>query len=180
VDVSKTSLPPKSRWHPLSLQQLEPTKFADVVNRILDGELSVLHSRVPRESKRVLVTDDNEKHAQLLIEHLETDWGLAVDHAKSSEACIQCLEKNHYDLLILDYRLPRRDGLWVVDELARRGRRVPIMMITSFYHPQLHQNIRSRIGVEVYDKSDGSFERIARAAGRLLSCTASSPLPATS
>jgi len=173
--VSKTSLPPKSRWHPLSLQQLEPNKFADIVNRILDGDLSVLHSRVPRHSKRVLVTDDNEKHAQVLIDLLETDWGLAVDWANSSEACIQYLEKNHYDLLILDYRLPRKDGLWVVEELARRGRRLPVMMMTSFYHPQLSNSIRGRIGVEIYDKSDCSFERIARTAGRMLSITAPAP-----
>lgn len=175
MDVSKTSLPPKSRWHPLSLQQLEPGKFTDIVNRILDGDLSVLHSRVPRNSKRVLVTDDNQQHAQVLIDLLETDWGLAVDWANSSETCLQYLEKNHYDLLILDYRLPRKDGLWVVDELARRGRRLPIMMMTSFYHPQLSDNIRGRIGVEIYDKSDESFERIARTAGRMLSITAPSP-----
>ena len=173
--MSKACIPPKSRWHPLSLQQLEPNKFADIVNRILDGDLSVLHSRVSRNSKRVLVTDDNEKHAQLLIDLLETDWGLAVDWANSSEACLQYLEKNHYDLLILDYRLPRKDGLWVVDELARRGRRLPVMMITSFYHPQLSSNIRRRIGVEIYDKSDGSFEQLARTAGRMLSITATAP-----
>lgn len=28
---------PKMVWHPLSLQHLRPTKFVDVVNRILDG-----------------------------------------------------------------------------------------------------------------------------------------------
>ena len=131
--MSKTSLPPKSRWHPLSLQQLEPNKFADIVNRILDGDLSVLHSRVPRHSKRVLVTDDNEKHAQALIDLLETDWGLAVDWANSSEACMQYLEKNHYDLLILDYRLPRKDGLWALGFifLGSRGSKVRTRRITS-------------------------------------------------
>ena len=63
----------------------------------------------------------------------------------------------------------------MVDELARRGRRLPIMMITSFYHPQLSSSIRRRIGVEIYDKSDGSFEQLARTAGRMLSITATAP-----
>ncbi len=27
----------KTTWHPLSLQQLQPREFVDVVNRILDG-----------------------------------------------------------------------------------------------------------------------------------------------
>lgn len=177
MDVSKGPLPPKSRWHPLSLQQLEPNKFANIVNQILDGKLSVLRSRVPRKSKRVLVTDDNEQHAQMLTEILETDMGLAVDWAKSSEACLQCVERSRYDLLILDYRLPRKDGLWVVDELVRRGIRIPVMLMTSFYHPQLSASIRRRVGVEIYDKGNGSFEELARIAERLLSATAPAPSP---
>ena len=28
---------PKAIWHPLSLQQMRPSQFVDVVNRILDG-----------------------------------------------------------------------------------------------------------------------------------------------
>jgi CheY-like chemotaxis protein len=175
--VSKGSLPPKSRWHPLSLQQLEPNRFAKIVNQILDGKLSVIRSRVPKKSKRVLVTDDNEQHAQLLTEILEADFGLRVDWAKSADACIQEVQSTNYDLLILDYRLPRKDGLWIVDELVRLGIRIPVMLMTSFYHPQLSESIRRRVGVEIYDKGNGSFEDLARVAGRLLSRTAPGPSP---
>ena len=154
--------------------------IAKIVNKILDGELSVLRSRVPKKPKRVLITDDNERHAQLLTEILEADFGLAVDYANSADSCVQCVQKKHYDLLILDYRLPRKDGLWIVDELVRRGVRIPVMLMTSFYHPQLSESIRRRVGVEIYDKGSGSFEDLARVAGRMLSRTAPAPSPVAS
>jgi CheY-like chemotaxis protein len=160
------------RWHPLSLQQLEANKFTQIVNQILDGSLSVLRSGDARQSKRVLVTDDNKNDAGILTDLLESDWGVAVDYASSSEQCLRFVEQNTYDLLILDYRLPKRDGLWVVEELARRGQRIPVMMMTSFYRPHLSDGIRRRLAVEIYDKADGCFEALSRAAGRMLGATA--------
>jgi CheY-like chemotaxis protein len=165
------SLPPKTRWHPVALQQLTPNKFAVVVNNILEGRVSVLHSRVPSGHKRVLITDDNALHASLLMELLETDWGVSADWAASADSCLELLEQNQYDLLILDYRIPKRDGLWVIEELARRGIRLPVMMMTSFYRPHLSEAVRKRIAVEIYDKADCCFEGLARVAGRMLSAT---------
>ncbi|MEW5874048.1 MAG: response regulator [Candidatus Zixiibacteriota bacterium] len=170
--MSKGAVPPKLRWHPLSLQQLEANKFTQIVNQILDGRLSVLHSSDARQTKRVLVTDDNKDHAGLLTELLESDWGVAVDYAPSSDQCLRLIDQTSYDLLILDYRLPKRDGLWVIEELARRGKRIPVMMMTSFYQPHLSAGIRRRLAVEIYDKADGCFEALSRAAGRMLNATA--------
>ncbi|MBI5868550.1 MAG: response regulator [candidate division Zixibacteria bacterium] len=166
------SLPPKTRWHPIALQQLTPNKFAVVVNNILEGQVSVLHTRIPNGHKRVLITDDNETHASLLMELLETDWGVTADWAASAEACLDHIAQNHYDLLILDYRIPKKDGLWVIEELSRRGHRVPVMMMTSFFRPHLSESIRKRLAVEIYDKADGCFEGLARVAGRMLAATA--------
>lgn len=172
--MSQRSLPPKTRWHPLSLQQLTPNKFTAVVNMILDGQLSILRTSAPQSNKRVLVTDDNETHAKLLMEILESDWGVTADWADSADSCLDHVEHQSYDLLILDYRIPKRDGLWVVEELVRRGVRLPVMMMTSFYRPHLSASIRQRLAVEIYDKADGCFDGLAQVAGRLLSVTASS------
>jgi CheY-like chemotaxis protein len=156
----------------VALQQLTPNKFTVIVNGILDGRLSVLRTRLPNGHKRVLITDDNETHARLLMELLETDWGVSADWANSAESCLEHLEHYQYDLLILDYRIPKKDGLWVVEELARRGVRLPVMMMTSFYRPHLSESVRKRIAVEIYDKADGCFEGLARVAGRMLAATA--------
>jgi DNA-binding response OmpR family regulator len=38
---------------------------------------------------------------------------------------------NHYHLIVLDWLLPRRDGLAVCGDLRGRGVRTPILMLTA-------------------------------------------------
>ena len=165
---------PKTRWHPLSLQALSPPKFSSVVNRILRGDLAVLNSRFPHHGKRVLVTDDNSDHINIIVEYLETDLGVLVDVARSPRECLKKLKTGSYDLLILDYRLPRHTGLWVIDQICRNGRRVPVLMMTSFFSDELSRRIGRDYPVEIMSKSS-SFRLIARRAGRMLATTGAGP-----
>jgi CheY-like chemotaxis protein len=165
----------KTRWHPLSLQALSPPKFSAVVNRILRGDLAVLNSRFPYHDKKVLVTDDNRDHIETIVEYLETDLGVLVDVARSPEECLKKLQSNSYDLLILDYRLPKHTGLWVIDQICRHGRRLPVLMMTSFFSEDLSRRISRDYPVEIMSKSC-SFRTITRRAGRMLASTGAGPL----
>ena len=40
--MARAPRPPKTCWHPLSLQQLTPNRFVGVVNDILSGRYSLL------------------------------------------------------------------------------------------------------------------------------------------
>ncbi len=166
---------PKTRWHPLSLQSLSPPKFSSVVNRILKGDLAVLNSRFPHHGKRVLVTDDNRDHIEVIVDYLETDLGVLVDVARSPEECLKLLRTGDYDLLILDYRLPKHTGLWVIEQICRRGRRIPVLMMTSFFSNALSRRISRDYPVEIMSKTT-SFRLIARRAGRMLASTTAEPV----
>jgi len=80
---------------------LEANKFTQIVNQILDGQLSVLRSSDTRQTKRVLVTDDNKDHASLLTELLESDWGVAVDYAPSSDQCLRLIDQKKMELALI-------------------------------------------------------------------------------
>lgn len=166
---------PKTRWHPLSLQSLSPPKFSSVVNRILRGDLAVLNSRFPHQGKKVLVTDDNRDHIDVIVDYLETDLGVVVDVAHSPDECLKLLQEGSYDLLILDYRLPKHTGLWVIDQICRRSRRIPVLMMTSFFSDALSRRISRDYPVEIMSKSS-SFRMITRRAGRMLATTSAGPL----
>jgi len=153
---------------------LAPEKFSSIVNAILGGSLSMISSRPPHRGKRVLVTDDNCDHIDSIVEFLETDLGVVVDIARTPEECLKKLRANFYDLLVLDYRLPKHDGLWVIDQICRRGRRVPVLMVTSFFSERLRERVSRGYPVEVVPKTN-SFELIARRAGRMLASTAAEP-----
>jgi len=172
--MEQRRLLPKSRWHSLSLQGLAPDKFAAVVNAILDGNLSMISSRSPHRGKRVLVTDDNCEHVEFIVDSLETDLGVIVDIARTPDECLKKLQANFYDLLVLDYRLPKHDGLWVIDQICRGNRRIPVLMVTSFFSERLQERVSRGYPVEVVPKTN-SFRFIARRAGRMLAATAAEP-----
>jgi len=55
----------------------------------------------------------------------------AVDIASDGEAALEQVAINHYDALILDVMLPRRDGFDVCRAIRQSGSAVPILMLTA-------------------------------------------------
>jgi two-component system copper resistance phosphate regulon response regulator CusR len=79
---------------------------------------------------RLLVAEDDARLADLLERSLR-EQGYAVDVCAEGERALYLAAVNEYDALVLDVVLPRGDGISVSRELRRRGRRVPILMLTA-------------------------------------------------
>ncbi|GBC81698.1 Transcriptional activator protein CzcR [bacterium HR10] len=78
---------------------------------------------------RVLIVEDEPKMAEALRRGLEEE-GYLVEIASDGEVGLRLGSERRYDLLILDIRLPKRDGIQVCRELRRRGVPTPILMLT--------------------------------------------------
>ncbi|PKG25382.1 response regulator transcription factor [Niallia nealsonii] len=68
--------------------------------------------------KRILIAEDEEILRMLIMDTLE-DEDYAVDEAQDGEEAIELLQKNKYDLLILDYMMPIVTGLEVIETVRR-------------------------------------------------------------
>jgi len=79
---------------------------------------------------RILIVEDEKKVASFLRRGLEAEHH-EVDVAHDGDAGLTRALATEYDLVILDVMLPRRDGLDVVRELRRQGRRTPILVLTA-------------------------------------------------
>src|SRR5688572_8487465 len=79
---------------------------------------------------RILVVEDEERLASVLAKGLG-EHGYAVDTAHDGEDGLQLALIEPYDLVILDLMLPTTDGLAVCRELRKRGRTVPVLMLTA-------------------------------------------------
>ena len=79
---------------------------------------------------RLLVAEDDARLADLLDRSLR-EQGYAVDVCADGDRALYLAAVNEYDALVLDVGLPRTDGLAVSRELRRRGKRVPILMLTA-------------------------------------------------
>jgi two-component system phosphate regulon response regulator OmpR len=80
--------------------------------------------------KRLLVVDDDPKLRDLLNRYLtaqQFDVGLAIDGASMN----RLLQKETWDLIILDLMLPGEDGLSIMRRLRGANVRIPVIILTA-------------------------------------------------
>jgi len=79
---------------------------------------------------KVLVVEDEPQMAGFIARGLR-DEGYAVDVAADGAQALSMLEANEHELVLLDLRLPVKDGLTVCRELRERSFQAPILMLTA-------------------------------------------------
>ena len=79
---------------------------------------------------RILIVEDDPKLGALLREGLQEE-GFEVEWVKTGEEGIARSLTERYDLLLLDYMLPKKNGREVAKELRGAGLLLPILMLTA-------------------------------------------------
>jgi len=94
-----------------------------------DGHCSELV--VKKESLSILIIEDNAQLAANLYDYLEA-CGHSLDAAPDGLSGLHLASSRDYDAIVLDWNLPRLDGLSVLRRLRREARkRVPVIMLTA-------------------------------------------------
>ena len=84
---------------------------------------------------RVLLTEDDPDIARVIAKGLR-EHGYAVDIAGDGEQALYNAEVHSYDVVILDVRLPLKDGFSVCRELREKSFRAPILLLTAMDDPE--------------------------------------------
>lgn len=85
-----------------------------------------------REQFKVLIADDEGSLRSLLREILQ-DIGLQrIQEAANGEDALQMLRKEPFDLLFLDIKMPKRDGLSVLREMSGKEWMPRTVVLTAF------------------------------------------------
>jgi len=79
---------------------------------------------------RILVAEDDAPLRSVLLRGLQEN-GYVVDTVGDGDAALRHLRSYDYEVAILDWRLPVRTGLEVIEEVRRLGIRTPILMLTA-------------------------------------------------
>lgn len=80
----------------------------------------------------ILLTEDEPDDIELTRKSLQKlDCPYRLDHARTGKECLKKLHKKKYQLLLLDYKIPDKDGLAVIKEIRSRGFDLPIVMVTG-------------------------------------------------
>jgi two-component system, OmpR family, copper resistance phosphate regulon response regulator CusR len=80
---------------------------------------------------RILIAEDETRVAAFLEKGLRKNGFLTVV-AQDGQQALQMAASEEIDLLLLDLRMPIKDGWEVLQELRDRGLNFPVIIITAF------------------------------------------------
>ncbi|MFE5309268.1 response regulator [Isoptericola sp. NPDC056573] len=87
----------------------------------------------PRDRVRLVLADD-----QTLVRHgirslLEIAGGIdVVAEAEDGATAVDAVREHEPDVLLLDLRMPGRDGIWALETLRAAGPEVAVLVLTTF------------------------------------------------
>jgi CheY-like chemotaxis protein len=98
------------------------------------------------EGKKILVAEDNKINFFVANKFL-INWGAVVTHAENGQIALELLEKEEFDLILMDLHMPVLDGIEATKIIRKseneKLRNIPIVALTA------------AIMSESYDKIDG-------------------------
>ena len=122
--------------------------------------------------KRILIIDDE----QSLLESLEmflSESGYQVESAPTAREGMERIVSFNPDVIILDIRLPDRDGFSVLEELKRHKDGKPVIMITAFH--DMETTIRTvKLGAFEYIPKPIDVDELERAVRKAVKLSAGS------
>lgn len=80
---------------------------------------------------RILLIDD-EPNVRLFYATALSECGHEVEEVSSGGEAMQRLEQQPVDLIVLDIKLGRENGLELLQEIIHRHPRVPVILLTAY------------------------------------------------
>ncbi|MCX7831215.1 MAG: response regulator, partial [Acidobacteria bacterium] len=109
-------------------------------------------------SNKVLIVDDEENILISLSSILE-DEGYSVKTCSDAECALKTLEKEEFDVALLDIWLPKMDGLRLFEIMKEQKREEEVIFISG--HGTIEQAVRAtKIGAFDFLEKPLSLERV--------------------
>ena len=81
--------------------------------------------------KKILIVDDDREFRNHLIEVLKEE-GYRMDSASSTKEAYEKLSAVEFDIVLLDYMMPKQSGIDAIYEIKRLRPKIKVIMITAF------------------------------------------------
>jgi DNA-binding response OmpR family regulator len=121
-----------------------------------------------KHSQNILIIEDEKTLAHALEQKL-TRAGFLVSVAFNGEDGIALLEKNSFDLILLDLIMPKVDGFAVLSALCRKHDTTPVMVLTNLSQEEDMRRAREFGAKEFFIKSNTPIATIVERVEKLVS-----------
>jgi DNA-binding response OmpR family regulator len=82
------------------------------------------------DQKKIIYVDDDNALREIVRDQLSAH-GFVVDEAEDGAEAIQKLEKQHYDVMLLDINMPNTSGIDVLKFLKDQSLKCKVIMLTG-------------------------------------------------
>ena len=118
------------------------------MDRVVKKNGSLPNGAPQAMKRRVLIVEDNELASRQLQQILHTDPEIQVDIARDGSQALERLIEEPYSLVITDLRMPRLDGMEMIQEVQQR--RLPVSIIVVTGHGSIDDAVQA-IRLGAYD-----------------------------
>lgn len=109
----------------------------------------------------MLLVEDNVDHALLAQNALPEDSGFDVTHVRTGAEAIDHARSDSFDVFLLDYRLPDREGIDVCREVRSHASEAVILLVTAVDREALVQEAFEAGADDYVVKGPSLMDRIA-------------------
>ena len=81
--------------------------------------------------KNILIVDDDNALCFMLSEELN-ESGFNSNYVNSADKALEYVEKNNVDLMLLDLKMPEKDGFYVLRNLNDVGKKMKVIVLTAY------------------------------------------------
>jgi PAS domain S-box-containing protein len=110
---------------------------ADIISEVKESFIGL-------EDKRILVAEDNKINFFVVNKFL-TGWGVKVTLAENGQLALDALEKEDFDLILMDLHMPVMDGIEATRIIRKsenpRIKEIPIVALTAAIMSENHDKI---------------------------------------
>ncbi len=105
--------------------------------------------------KKIMLIDDDQEYVEATKKLLENE-GHTVSYAKNGKDALKDLKQNYYDLILVDYYMPKMTGEELVRKLREFNPFVQVILQTGYASEQPPRELIHRLDIQgYYNKSDG-------------------------